>query len=70
VDPLETTDGKPGRSANGRDDRANPPHEGAMKKRCWIPSNSALGPGTLCLDCLLVLHLQIRFAVHQNWNED
>ncbi|WGS42077.1 hypothetical protein LFL97_00575 [Burkholderia sp. JSH-S8] len=24
------------------------------------------GSGTLCLDCLLVLHLQIRFAVHQN----
>ncbi|CAN0617592.1 protein of unknown function [Burkholderia multivorans] len=23
-------------------------------------------PGTECLDCLLVLHLQIRFAVHQN----
>ncbi|WP_157384055.1 hypothetical protein [Burkholderia glumae] len=32
-----------------------------MKKRCWIPSNSALGPGTLCLDCLLVLHLQNLF---------
>jgi hypothetical protein len=38
----------------------------AMKKRCWIPSNSALKSGTLCLDYLLVLHLQIRFAVHQN----
>ncbi|CAM2162418.1 hypothetical protein BC2230_110102 [Burkholderia cepacia] len=23
----------------------------------------------MCLDCLLVLHLQIRFAVHQNWSE-
>jgi hypothetical protein len=35
----------------------------SVQQRFW-------GPGTLCLDCLLVLHLQIRFAVHQNWNED